>query len=77
MANAKQREWEYDANEFTDQPPEELIVQSVRARLLDFFPQEIPYSLKSEIEYFSQENGNNDKANLNEIFMCINTAGYL
>lgn len=55
MSYAKEKNWEYGANEYTDQPPEELIVQTVRARLLHFLSQEIPYLLKSEIEYYHQE----------------------
>jgi GTPase Era involved in 16S rRNA processing len=48
--------WEYKNEEVTDQTPEELIVQFVRARLLDYLPQEIPYLLSSTLEYFSNEN---------------------
>lgn len=57
LNQAKEKKWEYTADEYTDQPPEELIVQSVRARLLDFLPQEIPYQLTSEIEYYNQDRG--------------------
>lgn len=59
LARANKRHWEYGANEYTDQPPEELVVQSVRAQLLNFLPQEIPYLLNSEIEYYTEENGMN------------------
>ncbi|XP_054738093.1 GTPase Era, mitochondrial [Anastrepha obliqua] len=51
------REWEYSKGTFTDMEPEMLIVESVRARLLDYLPQEIPYNLQSAIEYYSEENG--------------------
>ncbi|XP_036333288.1 GTPase Era, mitochondrial [Rhagoletis pomonella] len=54
---AKERAWEYSKGTFTDVKPETLIVESVRARLLDYLPQEIPYNLQSAIEYFSEENG--------------------
>ncbi|XP_039956934.1 GTPase Era, mitochondrial-like [Bactrocera tryoni] len=54
---AKERSWEYSKGSFTDEKPEALIVESVRARLLDYLPQEIPYNLHSAIEYFSEENG--------------------
>lgn len=57
LKQSKPKSWEYSATDFTDERPEDLIVGSVRARLLDFLPQEIPYTLKSEIEYFSEENG--------------------
>lgn len=57
LRHSKNRNWEYGGNEYSDRPPEELIVQSVRARLLDFLPQEIPYTLKCEIEYYSIHKG--------------------
>ncbi|XP_055856391.1 GTPase Era, mitochondrial [Episyrphus balteatus] len=53
--NAKPSPWKYSSDVFTDQPPVDLIVESVRARLLDYLPQEIPYNLKSQMEYYSEE----------------------
>lgn len=47
--------WEYRNNEATDQEPEKLIQDFVRARLLDYLPQEIPYNLKVELEYFNND----------------------
>lgn len=58
LRHTKSNSWEYGVGEYTDQPPEELIVQSVRARLLDFLPQEIPYSLHCEIEFYNIHKGN-------------------
>ncbi|XP_068145113.1 GTPase Era, mitochondrial [Drosophila tropicalis] len=52
---AKPREWKYASDVHTDASPEALIVESVRARLLDYLPQEIPYNLKCELEYYSVE----------------------
>lgn len=49
--------WEYKNGEFTDQKTEDLIVDNVRAVLLDFLPQEIPYNLHCEIDYFEKRNG--------------------
>ncbi|XP_058834972.1 GTPase Era, mitochondrial [Topomyia yanbarensis] len=49
--------WEHLPEENTDQTPEELIVQSVRARLLDYLPQEIPYLLQTEIEFYESIKG--------------------
>lgn len=57
LARSRSAAWEYTGDEYSDQPPEELIVQSVRARLLDFLPQEIPYQLRPEIEFYTRENG--------------------
>ncbi|XP_065083125.1 GTPase Era, mitochondrial [Ochlerotatus camptorhynchus] len=56
-SHAKSGPWEHLASETTDQTPEQLIVQSVRARLLDYLPQEIPYSLNTELEFFENMNG--------------------
>lgn len=56
-ANSKQQPWEHLPDEHTDQTPEQLIVQSVRARLLDFMPQEIPYLLQTELEYYEVVGG--------------------
>lgn len=55
VKQAKPSPWIFEPETFTDTQPEDLIVQSVRARLLDFLPQEIPYQLKCEIEFFSIE----------------------
>ncbi|KXJ83719.1 hypothetical protein RP20_CCG003353 [Aedes albopictus] len=56
-SHAKAGQWEHLATEATDQTPEQLIVQSVRARLLDYLPQEIPYALATELEFFENING--------------------
>lgn len=55
VREAKPREWRFDADVYTDATPEALIVESVRARLLDYLPQEIPYNLKCELEYYNVE----------------------
>ncbi|KAH8413646.1 hypothetical protein KR222_002539 [Zaprionus bogoriensis] len=52
---AKPRQWSFAADVYTDAKPEALIVESVRARLLDYLPQEIPYNLKCELEYYNVE----------------------
>lgn len=58
------RPWQFKNDESTDQEPEALIEQFVRARLLDYLPQEIPYNMKIELEYFSIEN--------NKIYASVN-----
>lgn len=63
-SNSMEKSWEFKNNEFTDQQPEKLIEQFVRSRLLDYLPQEIPYNLVSELEYFSNDN--------NRIFASVN-----
>lgn len=44
--------WLYPVSEFTDQPSETVIVNTVRSKLLDHLPQELPYNLDTAIEYF-------------------------
>jgi GTPase len=56
--------WEFKNNEVTDQKPTEIIQQFVRARLLDYLPQEIPYQLTTELDYYTDEN--------NSIFASVN-----
>ncbi|XP_063699425.1 GTPase Era, mitochondrial [Culicoides brevitarsis] len=56
-SEAKNKPWLFDADTYTDRTPEELIVQSVRAKLLDFLPQEIPYSLSCAMEFYTVEKG--------------------
>lgn len=55
VSAAKPRRWQYPADVYTDATPEALIVESVRARLLDYLPQEIPYNLKCMMEYYNVE----------------------
>jgi GTPase len=57
LSHSRTGQWEFPSDQYTDRTPEEIIVQSVQARLLDYLPQEIPYLLSSEIEYYSNEGG--------------------
>lgn len=52
MSNAKAASYQYAPDEITDQKPEDLITEAVRAKFLDFLHQEIPYNLKIDLEYF-------------------------
>lgn len=61
--------WEFRNNETTDQEPEKLIQDFVRARLLDYLPQEIPYNLKVELEYF---NNDDNKIFASVLIICPN-----
>ncbi|EFA08204.1 GTPase Era, mitochondrial-like Protein [Tribolium castaneum] len=53
IRNAKPGEWPYPGEIWSDKTAEEIIVDSVKAKLLDFLPQEIPYTLKPEMEFFN------------------------
>lgn len=61
-----EKPWEYEDYRFTDQRPEDLIVDNVRATLMDWLPNEIPYELKVEMELFEYE------SKKNRIRACVN-----
>lgn len=50
--NAKTASLHYSPSEWTDQTPESLVEEAVRAKFLDFLNQEIPYTLTTQLEYF-------------------------
>lgn len=52
-----QKQWEYSKNDFTDRTIEQLVVENVRATLMHFLPNEIPYKLKIELDYLDESNG--------------------
>lgn len=43
--------WLFPENVFTDQNHNQLIKETVRSKLLEYLPQEVPYNLKVELEY--------------------------
>lgn len=57
ITQSKPKPWLFDADTYTDRTPEDLIVQSVQAKLLDFLPQEIPYQLNCQMEFYSVDKG--------------------
>ncbi|XP_047986254.1 GTPase Era, mitochondrial [Leguminivora glycinivorella] len=61
ISNAKPASLHYSPEEWTDQTPESLIEEAVRAKFLDFLAQELPYNLKIELEYYE---------NLDEKIIC-------
>ncbi|KAL4710425.1 hypothetical protein ACJJTC_008827 [Scirpophaga incertulas] len=54
LSNAKPAALHYAPEDWTDQEPETLIVDAVRAKFLDFLSQEIPYNIKVDMEYFEE-----------------------
>ncbi|XP_013135377.1 PREDICTED: GTPase Era, mitochondrial isoform X2 [Papilio polytes] len=54
VSNAKVMNLQYSPDYWTDQTPEALIEETVRAKFLDFLPQEIPYNLKTCLEYYDE-----------------------
>nr|CAH7725739.1 unnamed protein product [Callosobruchus chinensis] len=53
VSKAEPGEWLFPEAVWTDQSAETIITNTVQAKLLDFIPQEIPYNLKSCMEYFN------------------------
>lgn len=47
-----EKPWQYPDYQFTDQRAEDLIINNVRAALMDSLPAEIPYQLHCEMELF-------------------------
>lgn len=45
MVAAKPGPWQYHSEVLTDQSPEEVCTNIIREKLLDYLPQEVPYSL--------------------------------
>lgn len=52
VSHAKPGPWKYPEDVYSDQTPENIIITSVKATLLDFLPQEIPYQLVCKLELF-------------------------
>ncbi|XP_011153795.1 GTPase Era, mitochondrial isoform X3 [Harpegnathos saltator] len=52
LDSAKPREWYYKRHVYSNQTCEDIIQQTVRAKLLDNLPQEIPYNMQVKLEHF-------------------------
>ncbi|XP_034406237.1 GTPase Era, mitochondrial [Cyclopterus lumpus] len=50
MAGAKPGPWRYHSEVLTDQGPEEVCTNIIREKLLEYLPQEVPYSITQSIE---------------------------
>lgn len=45
MTKAKPGSWQYHSEVLTDQSPEEVCTNLIREKLLEYLPQEVPYSV--------------------------------
>lgn len=45
MVAAKPGSWQYHSEVLTDQSPEEVCTNIIREKLLEYLPQEVPYSV--------------------------------
>lgn len=52
LDSAKPRAWEYEGHVYSDNTCENIIQQTVRAKLLDILPNEVPYRLQVKLEHF-------------------------
>ncbi|KOC59624.1 GTPase Era, mitochondrial [Habropoda laboriosa] len=51
LDSAKIKDWKYETKFYTDQPLETIIEQTVRAKLMDVLPDEMPYKVKIRTEH--------------------------
>ncbi|XP_058791656.1 GTPase Era, mitochondrial [Phymastichus coffea] len=49
--SALQRDWDYNKKTFSDQSPDTIVRQIVKAKLLDNLPQEMPYQINVCVEH--------------------------
>ncbi|KAM0725143.1 GTPase Era, mitochondrial [Formica fusca] len=52
LDSAKSRDWQYEGHIYTNHKCEDIIQQTVRAKLMDILPNEVPYNLKVTLEHF-------------------------
>ncbi|KAM4726647.1 GTPase Era, mitochondrial [Anableps anableps] len=61
LVAAKPGSWMYHSEVLTDQTPEEVCTSIIREKLLEYLPQEVPYSMTQSIELWQDgENGELD-----------------
>ncbi|XP_062288994.1 GTPase Era, mitochondrial [Scomber scombrus] len=61
MGAAQPGPWQYHSDVLTDQSPEAVCTNMIREKLLEYLPQEVPYSLTQTIELWqTAENGDLD-----------------
>jgi len=52
LDSAKPQDWQYEEHICSDHTYEEIIKQTIRAKLMDNLPNEIPYKLNVKLEHF-------------------------
>ncbi|XP_034540383.1 GTPase Era, mitochondrial [Notolabrus celidotus] len=84
MAAAKPGSWQYHSEVLTDQSPEDVCTNLIREKLLEYLPQEVPYSMTQSVELWHEgEDGDLDisvKLNVkkeSQMRMVIGTAGQM
>lgn len=66
---AQPGKWLFPSDVWSDQRWETLITNAVKAKFLDFLPQEIPYKLKVKMELFEDSEGNLFSMFIHALFM--------
>ncbi|KAK7925685.1 hypothetical protein WMY93_007995 [Mugilogobius chulae] len=84
LVNAKSGDWQYHSEVLTDQSPQEICTNVIREKLLEYLPQEVPYSLTQRVELWHEgENGELDISvrlyakKETHVSMVIGTAGQM
>ncbi|KAI1902897.1 hypothetical protein AGOR_G00021040 [Albula goreensis] len=54
VVNAKPGSWHYHSGVLTDQNPQEICTNTVREKLLEYLPQEVPYNVIQTIEIWQE-----------------------
>ncbi|KAG5283990.1 hypothetical protein AALO_G00021740 [Alosa alosa] len=54
MVEAKPGSWLYHSEVLTDQSPEEMCTNTIREKLLEYLPQEVPYTMTQRIELWNE-----------------------
>ncbi|KAM7374742.1 hypothetical protein PAMP_007383 [Pampus punctatissimus] len=84
MVAAKPGLWQYHSEVLTDQTPEKLCTNIIREKLLEYLPQEVPYSMTQSIDFW--QDGENGDLNISvklyatkdtHVRMAIGTAGQM
>ncbi|RXN23535.1 GTPase mitochondrial-like protein [Labeo rohita] len=51
---AKPGQWQYHSEVLTDQGPEDVCINTIREKLLQYLPKEVPYSMTQQIEIWKE-----------------------
>ncbi|KAK3509302.1 hypothetical protein QTP70_028558 [Hemibagrus guttatus] len=61
MVEAKPGAWQYHSAVLTDQSPEDICTNTIREKLLEYLPQEVPYTVTQNVELWREtDDGNLD-----------------
>ncbi|XP_033099789.1 GTPase Era, mitochondrial-like [Anneissia japonica] len=74
MESAKPEEWEYHKIVVTDLSPMEILEEAVREQLLECLPQEIPYNITQQNEFWDYDE--NGTLVINQRLVCFKKSHY-